>query len=105
MGLYSYSVLIGVNYSNIFEWVNESKDDKKLNVVRAAAVQNVRDYKARGIVNSLQAAPVGIMAVANNDKETGLEWSKNNQTIEKQTTVYYLPSERADRLNLEKQGE
>ena len=64
-------------------------------------VKKVSNFRAREIVNNLQASPVGTMAVANNDTETGLQWAKNQQITTEKTTVYYLPSERVDRLRLE----
>ena len=50
----------------------------------------------------LNDTPVGALAVANNDHETGLEWSKNQLQQIAQNAVYLLPSERVDRLRLDK---
>ena len=101
LGLYSYSVLLNISYGDIPEWVNEPTIGKELNAARAFNVKKVSNFRAREIVNNLQASPVGTMAVANNDTETGLQWAKNQQITTEKTTVYYLPSERVDRLRLE----
>jgi hypothetical protein len=53
-------------------------------------------------INLLNSSPVGALAVANNDIETGLEWSKQQAAQLAQNTVYILPSERMERLKLDK---
>jgi hypothetical protein len=50
----------------------------------------------------LNESPVGVLAVANNDVETGLKWAENNIQQITNNTVYYLPSERLDHLQLDK---
>ena len=53
-------------------------------------------------ISLLNDSPVGALAVANNDSETGLKWAANQIQTITNNTVYYLPSERTDRLNLDK---
>ena len=104
LGIYSLSVFLGVDDETINSWVF-GPDGEKLNDERAAAIQRVQRYKARSLVNILQNSGLGALAVANNDKETGLNWAENAAPKMERETVYFLPSERIDRLKLENKSE
>ena len=53
-------------------------------------------------INILNESPVGALAVANNDNETGLNWSRQQALEQANNAVFLIPSERVSRLNLEK---
>ena len=101
LGIYSLSVFLGVDNETINSWLYDHNGEK-LNDGRALAVQKVQQYKARSLVNILQNSGIGALAVANNDKETGLNWAENAAPKLERETVYFLPSERMDRLKLDK---
>lgn len=100
LGLMSFSYLIGCSYSTLDNWLNADcsteLNSKRLEVLKSIQVR----HKAQHI-SLLNDTPVGALAVANNDHETGLEWSKNQMQVTAQS-VYFLPSERVDRMRLAK---
>lgn len=103
LGLMSFSYLIGCSYSTLDNWLNADcsteLNSKRLEVLKSIQVR----HKAQHI-SLLNDTPVGALAVANNDHETGLEWSKNQQITAVQT-ICYLPSEQKGRLQLDKPPE
>lgn len=77
-------------------------EDREVNPIRYDIIKNIQEGHKQAQINILNGSPVGALAVANNDKETGLNWSENNAQQVTSNTVYILPSERSGRLNLEK---
>ncbi len=100
LGLMSYSFLLGCDYSTIWRWLQ----DETLNPERCKLLKNVQECHKVQQIGLLNDTPVGALAVANNDHETGLEWSKNQMQVTAQS-VYFLPSERVDRMRLAKPEE
>ncbi len=101
LGLLPFSYMTGINLETLRRW---AADDQELNPERCRVIKSVQEAHKQEQINILNGAPVGALAVANNDIETGLEWSKNQAAQLTNNTVYYIPSERLDRLNLEKHG-
>ena len=99
LGLWSFSIFTGIDDNTIIRW--SSQDGEKANPKRWEILKNIKEYNKGALVSLLKDTPVGALAVANNDKETGLEWAKNQAATITNNTVYLLPSERADRLKLE----
>lgn len=98
MGIYQFSLLTGIHWQTLAEWERNTE----VNPARSAIVKNIREYHKLEQVQLLNDTPVGALAVANNDPETGLEWGKNQAQQITNNTVYYLPSERTDKLKLDK---
>ena len=100
LGLYSFSIFSGISYSTLKLWC--ASDNDLLNPKRLL-LEKIQDYNTRSLVDHLKdAGPVGAVAVANNDTEAGLRWSANQAAQITQNTVYLIPSERTDRLRLDK---
>lgn len=99
LGLVSFSWLCNIDLSTLYEWV---KDSNKLNPKRSEIIKTIQETHKAIHIGLLNDSPVGAMATANNDQETGLNWSANQAQQITNNTVYYLPSERSGRLNLEK---
>ena len=97
IGIMQFSMLTGIHWQTLAEWERNSES----NPARSAIVKCIREYHKMEQINLLNDTPVGALAVANNDVETGLEWSKNQVQQITNNTVYYLPSERRDRLKLD----
>lgn len=100
LGLMPFSYLVGCSYSTFVNWFNAP--DGELNSKRLQVLKKIQENHKQQQVNILNDAPVGALAVANNDIETGLEWAKNQVNQITNNTVYLLPSERSERLSLEK---
>lgn len=101
LGLMSFAYMIGCSYSTLDNWL-KAADNNELNIKRLEVLKSIQvSHKAQQI-SLLNDTPVGAMAVANNDVETGLEWSKNQAQQITNNTVYLLPSERSDKLKLDK---
>jgi hypothetical protein len=100
LGLMSFGFMCGIDYSTLMRWQNE----KELNPQRCEILKSVQEGHKMCHIGLLNDTPVGALAVANNDYETGLEWGKNQQVIATQN-VYYLPSERSERLKLDAPGD
>ena len=98
LGLMSFSLMSGISYTTLAEW----KNNEKLNVERSLIIKNIIEMHKAEQIALLNDTPVGALAVANNDIETGLQWSQNAAQQITNNTVYLIPSERAARLNLEK---
>ena len=74
----------------------------ELNPKRFEVLKNIQESHKAQQIALLNDSPVGSMAVANNDTETGLEWQQKQQQAISQNTVYILPSERIERMKLDK---
>lgn len=98
LGLMSFSYLLGCSYSTLTSWLR----DETSNPERLAIIKSIQENHKNAQIGLLNNSPVGALAVANNDHETGLEWSKNNLQQLNGNTVYLIPSERVDKLKLEK---
>lgn len=98
MGIMQFSILTGIHYTTLASWAN----DREVNPTRSDIVKNIKEFHKMAQIGLLNNTPVGALAVANNDPETGLNWAANNVQQITNNTVYYLPSERSGRLNLEK---
>ena len=97
----SFCYMIGVRYDTIYSWLNNPESNPE----RIKVIKSIQEgHKAQHIA-LLNESPVGALAVANNDHETGLEWSKNNLQQLAGNTVYLIPSERSEKLALQKIGE
>lgn len=99
LGLMSFGYMVGCNYSTLYNWL---QNDEQSNPKRLEIIKNIQECHKAAQIGLLNESPVGVMAVANNDPETGLEWSKNQAAQMAQNAVYILPSERVDRLKLGK---
>lgn len=100
LGLMSFGFMLGIDYSTLARWLS----DETLNPKRSAVLKSVKECHKVQQIGLLNDTPVGALAVANNDHETGLEWSKNQMQVTAQS-VYFLPSERVDRMRLAKPEE
>lgn len=101
LGVMSFGYMIGVNYSTLYNWMND-KSNEPLSLKRLEVIKSIQENHKVQQIALLNESPVGVLAVANNDVETGLKWAANNVQQITNNTVYYLPSERSGRLNLEK---
>lgn len=101
-GLYAFEIMTGIDDNTISDWLSHNDE---LNIKRAGVIKAVRNYNKNALISILKDSGVGAIAVANNDVETGLEWTKNTQQIAQNNTVYYIPSERIDKLRLDKPPE
>ena len=97
-GIMQFSVFTGIHRATLAEW----RDNKELNPARSDLINNICECHKMEQINLLNNSPVGALAVANNDTETGLKWAANQAQQITNNTVYYLPSERTDKLQLEK---
>ena len=97
LGLMSFGYMIGVDYRTLMRWVN----DEKANPKRCLIVKSLQESHKVQQIALLNDTPVGALAVANNDIETGLQWSQNQVASITNNTVYMIPSERMDRLKLD----
>lgn len=101
LGLFSFSIFTGIASNTLSNWVNNGET---LNPERLRLLKSIQEYNQGALISNLKDTPVGALAVANNDHETGLEWSKNQMQVTAQS-VYFLPSERVDRMRLNKPEE
>lgn len=99
LGLMSFSFMLGCDYSTLYLWL---QNDEQLNPKRFNVLKSIQECHKLAQISLLNDSPVGALAVANNDHETGLEWSKNNLQQLASNAVYLIPSERNDRLKLDK---
>lgn len=98
LGLMSFSFMLGVNYKTLYNWLQgENPNPERLQVLKS--IQECHKVQQIALLNE---SPVGALAVANNDTETGLEWSKQQAALQATNAVYILPSERSGRLKLDK---
>ena len=100
LGLWSFGLFTGIADSTLISWI--SPEGETLNPKRSTLIKSVREYNKGALISNLKDTPVGALAVANNDTETGLEWSKQQAALQASNAVYILPSERSGRLKLDK---
>ena len=98
LGLMPFSLLTGIHVTTLMTW----RDNAELNPARTEVIKHIVECHKMEQIGLLNGAPVGALAVANNDHETGLEWSKNQLQQIASNAVYLIPSERTDRLKLDK---
>lgn len=101
LGVMSFGYMTGINYSTLYNWMND-KSVEPLNLKRLEVIKSIQESHKVQQIALLNDSPVGALAVANNDQETGLNWSANQVQQITNNTVYYLPSERSGRLKLDK---
>ena len=99
LGLVPFSYMTGIDERTLYRWLSEGEE---LNPERYQLLKSIQTGHKQAQINLLNDSPVGSMAVANNDHETGLEWSKNQLQQIASNAVYLIPSERTDRLKLDK---
>ena len=96
LGLISFCYLTGIDYTTILRWLNvEDKSNSRYKVLRK--LQETHKAAQVGLLND---SPVGALAVANNDTETGLNWSEKQAAAAASNTIYILPSERLQTLGV-----
>lgn len=98
LGLMSFSYMIGVDINTLLNWLNDGES----NPIRFRIIKSIQESHKAAHISLLNDTPVGALAVANNDPETGLEWSKQQAQQIAQNQVFILPSERMDKLKLDK---
>lgn len=98
LGLMPFSLLTGIHVTTLMTW----RDNPELNPARTEVIKHLVECHKMEQIGLLNGSPVGALAVANNDTETGLNWSANQVQQITNNTVYYLPSERSDKLKLDK---
>lgn len=98
LSLQSFSYMTGINYWTLLEW----RDQEELNPIRSQIVKSI--IQGYSIANSgqLSDTPIGQAMLANNDPEMGKMYARNQAQQITNNTVYYLPSERSDKLKLDK---
>ena len=96
LGLMQFSLFTGIHRSTLAEW----RDNKQLNPARSDVINNICECHKMEQIGLLNDTPVGALAVANNDIETGLEWSTKQALNNTAAAVYILPTERTNRLQL-----
>lgn len=99
LGLMSFSYLTGITTETFRVWALDADGS---NPERSAIIKYIRESHKAAQIGLLNEAPVGALAVANNDVETGLEWSKQQALTQANNTVYILSSERLQGLGLPK---
>lgn len=98
LGLMQFSLFTGIHRDTLTVW----RDNPESNPARSDLIKTLCTTHKMEQINLLNESPVGVMAVANNDHETGLEWSKNQAAQIAQNAVFLLPSERMNRLQIDK---
>ena len=98
LGLMSFCYLTGINPDTIYRWI--SPEGKRLNPERSEIIKYIQEGHKAAQIALLNDSPVGALAVANNDVETGLEWSRHQALTAASNTVFLLSSERAEKLKL-----
>jgi hypothetical protein len=98
LGLMSFGYMLGADYSTLYRWLNAEES----NSPRCKVLKYIQESHKTQQISLLNDSPVGALAVANNDIETGLEWSKQQALLQANNTVFLLPSERLDKLKLPK---
>lgn len=96
-GVDGFASFTGIRSEVLYLW---GEDADGLNPARSQLIRNISEFGRRSLVANLKESNIGQIAVANNDKETGLEWSKNNAPKVEKQSVFFIPSERIDRLKL-----
>lgn len=99
LGIFSFGLFTGIDNSTLFRWLGP--EGEKANPQRCYLLKTIKEYNQGALISNLKDTPVGALAVANNDIETGLQWSQNQVASITNNTVYMIPSERMDRLKLD----
>lgn len=99
LGLMSFSLFSGIDDNTLIRWC--SPDGEKANPRRWELLKTIKEHNKNALISNLKDSPVGALAVANNDIETGLQWSQNQLQQLQNNTVFLIPSERVDRLKLD----
>ena len=102
LGLDSFSLFTGIDDNTLLRWY--SPEGEKLNPARWEILKNIKEFNKAALISNLKDTPVGALAVANNDTETGLEWATKQAITAGQQTVFLIPSERVNRLQLTTEG-
>lgn len=97
-GLMSFSFFTGIDYKTIYNWL--TPEGEKINPERFQVLKYIQEAHKAQQIGLLNDSPVGALAVANNDIETGLEWSTKQLTLAANNPVFLIPSERLERLKL-----
>lgn len=98
LGLMSFSYMTGINTDTLVRWT--APEAEKLNPGRCAVVKYIRECHKAAHIGLLNDSPVGALAVANNDVETGLQWATKQAIAAGQQAVFLIPSERLNRLSI-----
>ena len=98
-GLVIFGDMIGVDATTISCWMNP--EGEKLNPGRVQVLHNVQEGHKAQHISLMNDSGLGLLAVANNDTETGLNWQEKQQKAAQQNTVFLLPSERIERMRIE----
>jgi hypothetical protein len=96
LGLMSFSFMSGIDITTLLRWIN----NPELNLERSKAIQKIQEVHKALQIGLLNDSPVGALAVANNDTETGLNWSEKQAAAAAANTIYILPSERLQTLGV-----
>lgn len=96
LGIMSFSYMSGIDYTTLYRWGHE----EKTNPERYKIIKRIQDTHKAAQISLLNDSPVGALAVANNDTETGLEWSTKQAITAANNAVFLIPSERLNRLNI-----
>lgn len=103
VGLYGFGYMVGLPLDTISEWLSD--EGKKLNPQRWRLLRNIQEGHKAQHISLLNDSGLGLIAVANNDTETGLNWAEKQQQTTATKEVYFLPSERIERLRITQQAE
>lgn len=98
LGLMSFSFMTGIDYKTFYNWVSDQ--GKKLNPERFRILKYIQESHKAAQIGLLNESPVGALAVANNDTETGLEWAVKQAITAQNNAVFLIPSERLQRLSI-----
>lgn len=88
-GVMGFASFTGYSLFTLRAWRGD-----KLNPARSVSLEKIYKTNQHVLTNRLQDTPLGSVAVANNDEDTGLKWSANNQQNITKNTVFVLPGER-----------
>lgn len=96
LGLMQFSLFSGIHRATLADW----RDNKNINPARSDIINNICECHKMEQIGLLNDTPVGALAVANNDIETGLQWSQNQAITAGNNAVFLIPSERLKRLEI-----
>ena len=98
LGLFSFGIFTGITWDTLNRWANI--EGEKLNPKRFELLKSIQEYNKGALIGNLKDTPVGALAVANNDVETGLQWATKQAIAAGQQAVFLIPSERLNRLSI-----
>lgn len=96
LGLMQFSIMTGIHRQTLAEW----RDNERSNPARSDVINNICECHKMEHIGLLNDSPVGALAVANNDTETGLEWAAKQAITAQNNAVFLIPSERLQRLSI-----